>query len=286
MIDPVMSCIVVQKKQGFKIKRMLALLFILGVAEELPTESITLNGGDEPPVPVVSVEFGMDGTLQVSSDLTSINVIGSGTLLPPDGADKINMNVIQISGEVKAKSLYVAQHLVITGANCSLSPVDGEQIELGESVTISLTSGTEKENPWFPFLDLGMIGSEYNIVPKTIDITTDGEEFDDEYEVLIVKGTNLTNCDKWQKNINFVNQVQSSNKLTTLCKGISGKTLADPESTGLYLVKDKQNVNDATLLILTVVIAVGVFVTVVVITIRCRSRKHERLRKGECSDPI
>jgi hypothetical protein len=204
--------------------------------------------------------------------------------------------------ELRFTSVVVAPGAKITADNVTvesflelrdsavLEPNPLDKIQLKSDVTLKFSGNTPETLPRF---DLGIIGSDYAVVPSTIEIViadSPGEVPDQQHQ-LIVKGRTLGNCDEWKVKLTGL-----PNSLEGRCEIVTSpgaKLAAIDDEIGLFLVKKQGNDNnddelDVGLIVGIVIAAVVVIVAVavgVVIFLKKRKGKVEAASTPEVDKP-
>ena len=214
------------------------------------------------------VELNGDETVAEKIDILSVS--GKGTLKPTTG-NTITVKTVKVTEEgsaVLAQGLIVEQELSLA-PNVALGPTAGGAITLKPDVSLTFASRMDGDNGTFGTLDLGAVGTDYTVLPKKVDInflpTVDLAE---DFVQAIVRGKNLTNCDKWLEKVNFINEMAVE---------LTAKCVVANDETSLCIARPTPEVpKDSTLLVLGVVIGVLVFVVIVVVLIAVCKRRRKK----------
>ena len=210
----------------------------------------------------------------VSSTFDTLTISGTGTIYSGEPGT-IAANVVKVTGgSILAKGLTIKTEVAIS-PKATLGSADGDKITLEKDVVLTFTATMEGTNGTFGSLNLGAIGSSYTILPKKIDIDfLPTSDLADTFDAVIVRGTNLTNCQDWIDKVNFV--YQSDVDLVARC------SVAEQETKLSVGRPQAPKPKDSTVLVLGVVIGVLVFVVIVVVLIAvCKKKRKEKKQEKE-----
>lgn len=221
-----------------------------------------------------SEEITVDQDTPVSSEFETLTISGTGTIYSGEPS-AISANVVKVTGgSILAKGLTIKIEAVIS-PKATLGSADGDKITLEKDVVLRFTAAMEGTNGTFGSLNLGAIGSSYTILPKKIDIDfLPTSDLAATFDAVIVRGTNLTNCQEWVDKVNFV--YQSDVDLVARC------SVAEQETKLSVGRPQTPKPKDSTVMVLGVVIGVLVFVVVVVVLIAvCKKKRKEKKQEKE-----
>jgi hypothetical protein len=126
-------------------------------------------------------------------------ITGTGGIRPPSGSSEVKLGGVTVGAEAKI----VAEHLVITNrlelrVHSSLSAAEHDAISLTNGAVEIEFIGDAKT---LPALDLGEIGDNYHIVPKSLKVdppTGLSEEELGSFSHRLISGNTLSNCEEWK----------------------------------------------------------------------------------------
>jgi hypothetical protein len=156
--------------------------------------------------------------LEPTDALVLIN--GSGTIHFTDGTGAIQplilKDLVVVPGsEVKGGQLRIKSSLDLTGKSV-LSPLsDNDKIELDDKQVEIVIRAREED---FPRLNLGEIGDEYKILPKSVEIDCSVAHLVGDGTWTLIEGNSLSNCAEWLGYVNFTNVPSGGGQLTAECQ--------------------------------------------------------------------
>jgi hypothetical protein len=161
--------------------------------------------------------------------------------LHPDGtpAREIQFGsiVIDRDAHITGKGIVVKTSLELRDSS-KLSPVSGDRIGLFGGVSVKLIGDTVRT---LPLLNLGQIGSKYDILPSVIMVDIGRVDIGDGERQLIVKGRTFGNCESWMGQLSGLPK-----SLEGHCEAISparAGAAAEGEEIGLFVMKRKGDSN-------------------------------------------
>jgi hypothetical protein len=165
--------------------------------------------------------------------------------LHPDGTPareiRFGSVVIDRDARITGKGIVVETSLELRDSS-KLDPVSGDRIVLSGGISVKLKGDTVRS---LPLLNLGQIGSKYDIVPSEITVDTGEVDIGDGERQLIVKGRTFGNCESWKENLFvFPNSLEGYCEVISSSRGVAG---AEGEEVGLFVMKredyDDQNLD-------------------------------------------
>jgi hypothetical protein len=134
-----------------------------------------------------------------SNEAEPVLITGTGGIRPPSGSSEVKLGEVTVGVEANI----VAEHLVIT-ARLALAPQSS--LRAADNDAINLTSGVVDieftgDAKTLPALDLGDIGDNYEVVPKSLKVdppTGLSQEELGSFSHRLISGNTLSNCEKWQ----------------------------------------------------------------------------------------
>jgi hypothetical protein len=134
-----------------------------------------------------------------SNEEEPVMLTGTGTIGPGSGQEvKLGEVTVGEEAEIVAEGLVITGRLALEG-HASLSAAENAAIDLADrAVDIEFTGDAKM----LPVLDLGQIGDNYQIVPKSLKVDPPTGLSEDErgsFSHRLISGTTLSNCEEWQK---------------------------------------------------------------------------------------
>jgi hypothetical protein len=175
------------------------------------------------------IELNDDGNVtEVEWTDVPVRVQGSGVLQMP--AEPIDNLTIEDGSDIRAKNMSLGKVFEMEGnANCSADENDQIKVSNGQT-KMKFTS----RGPALPRLDLGNIGSTYNILPASLQVDITEERIPENersnYTRELIRGTTLSNCEQW---ITII--ANTPNHFTFYCENVSPAYLLAGETRALKI---------------------------------------------------
>jgi hypothetical protein len=138
-------------------------------------------------------------TLLGSSEENPVLLAGSGSIAPADGLLLVRGDVmVAPSAAITAQGLTIVSRLSMDGSS-SLAAKEGDAILLKNN-SVDLEFAAEEKK--LPTLNLGLIGNNYQTLPKSLKVNPPVGLNADELRTFshwLISGQTLSNCEEWQK---------------------------------------------------------------------------------------
>jgi hypothetical protein len=225
------------------------------------------------PIPVSS-----SNTTEINEGTPNVELTGTGFVYGP--SSPLSNVIISSGSNITATSFSISDSLILNGDG-RLVANSATSISLSSNIELHFTSTSSN----IGFLDLGVVGEVYDILPKVFEISIDltGIENKDlwKFEKKIVSARKLANCEEWIKKAKV-----STDQASLVCKdGENSKLLSDPQSRAIVLrgesVSEEDDSDGMSWILIVVIVVIVIIFGIFVVVLVCHLKKHQSKDRDE-----
>jgi hypothetical protein len=209
---------------------------------------------------------------------------GTGTITPPAGAKEVTRGDVTVAtaSDIVAVGLRIETRLTMA-ANSSLRAGEGNKIELAhKTVDIEFSSVGAGAGAGLPTLDLGEIGDNYNILPKSLTVNPPtglkAEELGG-FSHTLISGDTLSNCEEWLD----ILDLRSDSFKSECVSGTGGGLLAGVRSLVIKGIPPPGPSGEPDLLLIAIIAGVAVVIVTIAIGVYLVRRKKNKKNASSSS---